>query len=185
VNAESGQTIAERLEYLRAELRAERISYGDLAELQSLAEHIPAGDLELLEAAGVAEFSNSETLEEIRQESAYGLANRVADISGPDSSDSPGSAFLARVRDSLLESIDWQTEQGEPFDIDGIHEIADGAVPIYTYPRWQTFVDLGAWQVDIEDYSPDSSDMTDLAGIALYKIASDLCYSLCSDLDIS
>lgn len=45
-----------RLEYLRGELRAERISYGELAELQSLADHIEPGDVELLEAAGVPEF---------------------------------------------------------------------------------------------------------------------------------
>lgn len=45
----------ERLEYLRVELRAERISYGELAELQSLAEYIEPGDVELLEAAGVPE----------------------------------------------------------------------------------------------------------------------------------
>lgn len=45
----------ERLEYLRGELRAERISWGELAELQSLAAFIPAGDVELLEAAGVPE----------------------------------------------------------------------------------------------------------------------------------
>lgn len=44
-----------RLEYLRAELRAERISYGELAELQSLAGYIAPGDVELLEAAGVLE----------------------------------------------------------------------------------------------------------------------------------
>lgn len=48
--------IARRLEELRVELRAERISYGELAELQSLAKHIPPGDVELLEAAGVPEF---------------------------------------------------------------------------------------------------------------------------------
>jgi hypothetical protein len=48
--------IKERLEYLRQELRQERISYGELAELQSLAEHIEEGDVELLEAAGVPEF---------------------------------------------------------------------------------------------------------------------------------
>lgn len=45
----------ERLEYLRQELRAERISYGELAELQSLVEYIEEGDVELLEAAGVPE----------------------------------------------------------------------------------------------------------------------------------
>lgn len=49
-----------RLEYLRGELRAERISYGELAELQSLAGQIDAGDVELLEAAGVPEFDREQ-----------------------------------------------------------------------------------------------------------------------------
>jgi len=43
--------ITQRLEYLRQELRAERISWSELAELQDLAEHIEPGDVELLEAA--------------------------------------------------------------------------------------------------------------------------------------
>ena len=47
--------IKQRLEYLRGELRAERISYGELAELQSLAEYIDPDDMELLEAVGVPE----------------------------------------------------------------------------------------------------------------------------------
>src|SRR6185295_2350225 len=47
--------IKERLEYLRGELRSEQISYGELAELQSLAEYIEPGDVELLEPAGVPE----------------------------------------------------------------------------------------------------------------------------------
>ena len=50
------EEIKKRLEYLRQELRQERISYGELAELQSLAEYIDSGDVELLEAAGVPEF---------------------------------------------------------------------------------------------------------------------------------
>lgn len=49
------ETTTARLEYLRAELRAERISWGELAELQGLVEHIETGDVELLEAAGVPE----------------------------------------------------------------------------------------------------------------------------------
>ena len=49
-------TPSERLEYLRGELRAERISYGELSELQGLAKYIDPGDVELLEAAGVPEF---------------------------------------------------------------------------------------------------------------------------------
>lgn len=45
----------ERLEYLRGEIRAERISWGELAELQSLADEIDRDDTELLEWAGVPE----------------------------------------------------------------------------------------------------------------------------------
>lgn len=52
--------IKERLEYLRAELRAGTISYGELAELQSLKAYIEPGDVELLQAAGVPEFSEPE-----------------------------------------------------------------------------------------------------------------------------
>jgi hypothetical protein len=49
-------TIPERLAYLREEIQNERISYAEIAELQSLAEHIDPGDVELLEWAGVPEF---------------------------------------------------------------------------------------------------------------------------------
>lgn len=47
--------VSARLEYLRGEIRAERISYGELAELQGLADKIAPGDVELLEWAGVPE----------------------------------------------------------------------------------------------------------------------------------
>lgn len=47
--------IKARLEELRAILRTESISYGELHELQCLAPHIADGDVELLEAAGVPE----------------------------------------------------------------------------------------------------------------------------------
>lgn len=45
-----------RLEYLRRELRAERMSWGEFAELEDLKDYIDPGDVELLEAAGVPEF---------------------------------------------------------------------------------------------------------------------------------
>jgi len=48
-----------RLEYLRGEIIAERISYGEIVELQSLAEHIDPSDVLLLEWAGVPEQKNS------------------------------------------------------------------------------------------------------------------------------
>lgn len=52
--------VAQRLEYLRGKLRAERISWGDLTELQSLAAYIDRDDVELLEAAGVPEEKASQ-----------------------------------------------------------------------------------------------------------------------------
>lgn len=45
-----------RLEMLRVTIRAERISWGEIAELQGLADHIDLSDVELLEWAGVPEF---------------------------------------------------------------------------------------------------------------------------------
>ena len=48
-------TVKERLNYLRGEIEAERISYGEIAELQSLAKHIDPDDTLLLEWAGVPE----------------------------------------------------------------------------------------------------------------------------------
>jgi hypothetical protein len=44
-----------RLEELRAMIRAERISWGEIAELQALASEIDPTDVELLEWAGVPE----------------------------------------------------------------------------------------------------------------------------------
>ena len=53
------QKIAQRLEYLRSEIKAERISYGEIAELQSLAKYIEPGDVLLLEWAGVPESDDN------------------------------------------------------------------------------------------------------------------------------
>jgi len=51
------QSIKKRLAYLRQEIEAERISQGEILELQGLAEHIDAGDTLLLEWALVPEFN--------------------------------------------------------------------------------------------------------------------------------
>ena len=49
------KTIKKRLEYIREQIRKECISYGEIAELQSLSKHIDKEDVELLEWAGVKE----------------------------------------------------------------------------------------------------------------------------------
>ena len=52
------KTIKKRLEYLRQEIEAERISTGEICELVELKEHIDKGDILLLEWAGVEETTN-------------------------------------------------------------------------------------------------------------------------------
>lgn len=54
--------VTERLEELRAALRDESISWGELHELQTLGEngHIPDDDVELREAAGLPEFPDDD-----------------------------------------------------------------------------------------------------------------------------
>lgn len=48
---------SDRLEYLRGQIDAECISYGEIAELQGLAASIDPGDVQLLQWAGVPEFA--------------------------------------------------------------------------------------------------------------------------------
>ena len=48
--------IKQRLEYLRKEIRENRISYFETVELQDLADYIQDDDVELLQWAGVEEF---------------------------------------------------------------------------------------------------------------------------------
>jgi hypothetical protein len=52
---DSIKDIKKRLEYLRGEIEKECISYGEIAELQGLAQYIDKGDVLLLEWAGVKE----------------------------------------------------------------------------------------------------------------------------------
>lgn len=47
--------IKNRLEYIRKQIKSESISYGEIEELQSLAQYIAPGDVLLLERAGIPE----------------------------------------------------------------------------------------------------------------------------------
>jgi hypothetical protein len=49
---------ANRLEYLRLQIINEHISYREIVELSSLAEHIDSDDTLLLEWAGIEEVEN-------------------------------------------------------------------------------------------------------------------------------
>ncbi|MCP3883032.1 MAG: hypothetical protein GY701_32230 [Sulfitobacter sp.] len=94
----------------------------------------------------------------------FQLARR-AGCGGPDKLDSVGADWLRTVWAAAVEAA----ESGA--DEDTVHEVADGCVPIYTYRRWATFVDLAGWEEDLDDIGGGSGDMTQDAGVALYLIA--------------
>lgn len=109
--------------------------------------------------------------------SIYTLAI-LARCADPNSADSPGGRFLRRVETATLETV----EDDQDVD-DARHEIADGAVPVHTHDRWQTFVDLAAYNEDLEELAGTSGDMTANAGFALYLIAERLAGTLLATLD--
>jgi hypothetical protein len=94
---------------------------------------------------------------------AYELA-QLAGVVTPDTLESPGAKFLVGIYEDFLDC----TKDGEVLTEDDVTELADSAVPVYTWPMWKTFVDLGAWQEDLESGDPD---MTRQAMVALFQIA--------------
>ena len=77
------EEIKKRLEYLRGEIVAERISWGEIAELQSLSAHIDPGDVLLLEWAGVPESqppTQSKHADVYIEEEVLGLAENIAAV---------------------------------------------------------------------------------------------------------
>lgn len=122
---------------------------------------------------------------------AYQLAS-LADVNSPDSLESAGAEFLSRVRNSVIESLEYVVSEHADYDLldvvatvrDDGHEIADGAPSIYTFERFKQFTDLAAWQEDISELSDGSAaNMEALAGIALYVIAERLVDALLDALE--
>ena len=111
---------------------------------------------------------------------AFRLA-QMADVAGPDSSDSPGAKFLLSVQDAVNEAREYDTECTDRSDT--IHEIADNAPDVYTHERWMQFVDLCAYNEDISELGGDIGDLTGAAGIALYMIAERLATALFEEVD--
>lgn len=90
---------------------------------------------------------------------------------------SAGARFLRRVEDDVYELM-----QDDSYDEDDSpHEIADGAVPIYTHELWKTFVDLAAYQEDPSELGAEPDDMTKCAGVCLYMIADRLARAIAEE----
>jgi hypothetical protein len=125
-------------------------------------------------------------MDAMNKRNAYELAND-ADVTTPDSPESHGATFLLSVQDAVLEAIEYNREQyGEVSgdDLrDNVSDIIDGLVPIYTYQKWMTFVDLAAWQEDASEmFGSDvvkvDEALDQLSDIALNQIADRLAYRL-------
>lgn len=130
----------------------------------------------------------SNALESMNERNAYNLA-AMAECGSPDSPDSAGAVFLTSVRDRVVELIeecdDWHdiatSDRLEDLDYSGgVHSIADEAPDVYTYTRWSEFVDLQAYQEDVNELGEvDGDDLTrSVAGVALYMIAERLAWEL-------
>ena len=89
---------------------------------------------------------------------------------------------LARVRNAILELAERHDNARDIMD--DIHEAIDGAIPDGTHEQWQTFVDLGAYEVDTDDYGniPVGSNG---AITALYVIGTNLAGALVDELGLS
>lgn len=114
----------ERLEYLRGEIEAERISYGGLAELRALAEagFIDPGDTLLLEHAGVPEFQEYTVILLFPKWAADGSPETYTVCLNAGS---PREA-LARARESMRSAV--ETDGGDiggyaDADIEVVHVI--------------------------------------------------------------
>lgn len=118
-------------------------------------------------------------LADIYNRSPYQLSGQ-ADCATPDNADSLGAEMLLGVARSIVESVRWDIEQLDD-DSDAAHDAADNAPSVYTHPMWRQFVDLAAWQEELDEYgTPD--DMEQGARWCLYAIARRLAEALLEEL---
>ena len=120
------------------------------------------------------------------------LAGR-ADCGTPDADDSPGAGVLASVRNTILEAYadavndldadDYTAPDAETLD-GTIHEAADGAPSVYTHTAWSEFVDLAAYQEDLDELGPIHGDnlVQSVAMTAVYMIGRRLAEALVEEL---
>jgi hypothetical protein len=123
-------------------------------------------------------------IKEISEYNAQQLAGRADSYSDNEQAE----LFYTSIRDAVIERVDyidaddWEREMVEDYSGQA-HEIADNGPDAYTWIRWQEFVGTQAWQEDVEELSGgDNSDLTAIAGIALYIIATRLVAALSQEI---
>lgn len=110
---------------------------------------------------------------------------RMASCADPDKAQtaenpgSPGAVFLHRCADDARDLFDSHPDVRDREDY--VSEYAGGAVPVYTYDLWRTFVDIAAWDEDPGEVG-EAGDITRAAGYCLYLVAHRLIYAVLEDL---
>jgi hypothetical protein len=99
-----------RLEEIRKELRAERISYDELVELESLKEYIDKDDIELLQAAGVEENGYDDELDEIEYAKGGTVKKKITSKSKPKPSKKVGKSVQDKHRFAKPAGWRWKEE---------------------------------------------------------------------------
>lgn len=124
----------------------------------------------------------ADALAELNTYNAWHLSSR-ADCGSPDTKDSAGAQMLLRVRDAFVEAVEYDPATWLSDDYtDSVHEIADGAPSVYTHEMWSQFVDLTAYNEDLDDLGGTTGDMQRDAAVALYIIAERLVHVLHEEL---
>lgn len=123
------------------------------------------------------------TLEEIRQLSAYRLAEGFAGVHAPDSETSAGAVFMYAVRDWYLSYRDVVMHAEFPKDVIAAARVGEstnsgdgipGAVTDITHEAWETFTDLQLYTESWDEglFRVDVNDLTDtLVNVCLGEIA--------------
>lgn len=129
----------------------------------------------------------NEFVSEVGKESGYDLSGQFRADTGasPDSPRSAGAQFLMDIRDAVIEGIKDETfTPGGEHDYNGaVHQIADNAPDVHTYPKWQQFIDLAAWEEDLEISLDAGLTMDEMASLALCNIAQRLAGAILAEFD--
>jgi hypothetical protein len=153
--------------------------FGDTVGVCDLCGHVRyQSPREWLCSVAVAESTIDARQAWLKSINAYYMASFI-DIATPASLSSKGAEFLDGLRYYLLA---WFNENDEPVNVG---QVAEYAVPIYTHDTWETFVDLCAYNEDIEDWVDESMDMNQRASMALYSIAERYVTTFCELLNFT
>lgn len=120
------------------------------------------------------EILRDEAFAEIGEFALYELST-LADCAHPGANDSAGAVFLFNVRAATIDSL---KSRDCRLSFEEAAFIADRSPDYRPAVRWQEFVDLKAYDVDVTDKVSDGSDLTACAGAALYIIAERLALAI-------